>query len=44
MFLHYNTVRYRQGLIEEQLGKRLACLDDYQDLNLAMKIYRLRKN
>lgn len=43
MFLHYNTVRYRQHLIEEQLGKSLSCLDDYQDLNLAMKIYRLRK-
>lgn len=41
MFVHYNTVRYRQRLIEEQLDKKLANLDDYQTLNLAMKIHHM---
>lgn len=41
MFVHYNTVRYRQRLIEEQLDKDLTNLDDYQTLNLAMKIYHM---
>lgn len=41
MFVHYNTIRYRQRLIEEQLDKDLANLDDYQTLNLAMKIHHM---
>ena len=41
MFVHYNTIRYRQRLIEEQLDKDLTNLDDYQTLNLAMKIHHM---
>lgn len=43
MFIHYNTIRYRFKNIEQLLGRNLDCIDSYQDVYFALKIYNTIK-
>lgn len=41
LFIHYNTIRYRYHLIEKIIGKDLNDPNNYQNISLALKIYRV---
>ena len=41
LFNHYNTIRYRYHLIEKIVGKDLGDPNNYQNISLALKIYRV---
>lgn len=41
LFIHYNTIRYRYHLIEKIIGKELSDPNNYQNISLALKIYRV---
>lgn len=40
MFVHYNTIRYRNKLLTQLLGQEGGTFGPYQDISLALKIYR----
>lgn len=41
LFVHYNTIRYRYRLIEKIFGKELNDPSTYQNISLALKVYRV---
>ena len=40
LFIHYNTIRYRFRLIEKIFKKELSDPVTYQNISLALKVYR----